>query len=195
VVGGLKKPIRSKVQQLLKSQHAHILYMYPDDASYIKQILSFIEVGIAEGEYVVLVENERNYNIIKKELLSRLTEEEMKLVQYVNSLSFYLSSGSYYPPAIQAYFTKTVQWFVDKKIPFRSWAHVEWATLNGPTHLIEQFERIVDQAVRQLPFSLICAYEENRISDHLQEMLLQTHPYVLDGKGLNKSEKYTLDYP
>ncbi|MHA6260593.1 MEDS domain-containing protein [Sporosarcina sp. CAU 1771] len=192
MVEAIQTETRTKIQQLLESQHAHILYMYPDDERYIQEVLNYIEEGIAKDEYVLLVENERNYIVIEEQLRTRLTEEEMKLVRYVNSIDFYLSSGSYYPPAILAYFTKSVQWFADNKIPFRSWAHVEWATIKGPTHLIEQFERIVDEAVVQLPFSLICAYEENRISSDLQEMLFQTHPYILGEKGLNKSEKYIL---
>lgn len=195
MVEALEKTTSSKVQQLLKSQHAHILYMYQDDDSYINQVLSYVEGGIAEGEYVLLIENERNYNILKEKLTSRLTAEEINRVQYVNSLNFYLSTGSYYPPAILAYFQKMIQWFVDNEIPFRTWAHVEWETLSGASHLIEQIEKIVDQAVQQLPFSLICAYEKNRISHHLHEVLLQCHPYVLDENGLNKSEKYTLEYP
>ncbi|MDO7485051.1 hypothetical protein Q5O89_01985 [Peribacillus frigoritolerans] len=57
----------------------------------------------------------------------------------------------------EEYFNKTVQPYVENKISFRSWAHVEWATLEEPLHIIEEFERTVDKAVNLLSFPLICA--------------------------------------
>lgn len=191
MVEALKNVSNSSVQQLLENQHAHILYMYQDHESYLKQILSFIEEGIAADDYVVIIENERNYHLITKELENRLTEKDMNRVQYLNSMNFYLSSGSYSPSAIQAHFMKTVQWYLENEVTFRSWAHVEWATLNGPNHLIKENETLVDEVIQQLGFSLICAYEKNRLPDELYDILQKTHPYVLDDKGLNKSKKYT----
>src|SRR5690606_3821069 len=184
---------KSNIQQLFEEKNAHVLYFYSDNVSYLKQVISYIEEGIVAGEYVFLVENERNYRLIIKELCARYTEAEMKLFRYVNSISFYLSSGSYYPPAIEAYFAEMVQPFVDNKITFRSWAHVEWASIKGPTHLIEIFERIVDQAVNEIPFSLICAYDRNRIPEDLHEVLLKTHPYILEGGELNLSKEYVAE--
>ena len=64
------------------------------------------------------------------------------------------SSGSYHPPAFAEYFNKMVQPYVENKISFRSWAHVEWATMEEPLHLIEDFEKIVDGAVNELFVSI-----------------------------------------
>ncbi|WP_317937176.1 MEDS domain-containing protein [Sporosarcina aquimarina] len=184
----------SKLKTLLEEEHAHILYTYEEESAYLQQVLTYIEEGIACGEVVLLVENERNYQMILHTLKSRLTNEQMQQLHYVNSIQFYLSSGSYFPPAIEAHFTKTVQQYVETKRPFRSWAHVEWSTLNGPTQLIEQFERIVDEAVHKLPFSLICAYNSHLIPSELYAMLLQTHPYLLNASDLCKSEQYSAQF-
>ncbi|WP_430871324.1 hypothetical protein, partial [Escherichia coli] len=56
---------------------------------------------------------------------------------------------------------------------------MEWATLEEPLHIIEEFERTVDEAVNQLSFPLICAYKSERMPDYLKTILLETHPYIL----------------
>ena len=182
---------KRKMNQLFEDQkNVHVLYSYNDMNNYLKQVLSYIEDGIAAGDYVILVENDRMYPIIQKELSTRLTEDQMKLVHFVNSFNFYRSSGSYHPPAIEAYFTKMVQPYVENKIAFRSWAHVEWASMTEPLHLIADFEKIVDQAVNLLSFPLICAYERKRMPDYLKKILMETHPYVLLEDDFRVSEEY-----
>lgn len=189
--GITKKEIQSTMNQLFEDQrNTHVLYAYGEMESYLNQVLSYIEEGIAAEDYVILVENDRIYPIIYKELSTRLTKKQMELVHFVNSFNFYRSSGSYHPPAIEAYFTKMVQPYVENKISFRSWAHVEWATMEEPLHLIEDFEKIVDQAVNLLSFPLICAYERERMPDYLKTILMETHPYVLLEEDFIVSEEY-----
>ena len=83
--------------------------------------------------------NDRIYPIIQKELSKRLTKDQLKFIHFVNSLSFYFSSGSYHPSAIADYFTKMVQPYVENKVSFRSWAHVEWATMEGAAVFNKRF--------------------------------------------------------
>lgn len=116
----------SKMNQLFETQkNIHMLYSFNGMENYMKQV----KIGIAAGDYVVLIENDRIYPIILKELSSRLTIDQMEFIHFVNSFDFYFSSGSYHPPAIAEYFTKTIQHFVENKLSFRAWAHVEWATM------------------------------------------------------------------
>jgi len=183
--------LKSKMNQLFEDQkNVHVLYSYNEMENYIKQVLSYIQDGIMAGDYVILVENDRIYPIIHKELSTRLTKEQMKLLHFVNNFDFYCSSGSYHPPAIEEYFNKTVQPYVENKISFRSWAHVEWATLEEPLHIIEEFERTVDKAVNLLSFPLICAYKGERMPDYLKTILLETHPYVLKDDDIIICEQY-----
>ena len=103
--GIVNKELTRKMNQLLENQrNSHILYPYKEMKSYFNHVLSFIEEGIAIGDYIILIDNDRNYPIIHKELSTRLTEEQMKFVHFVNSINFYGSSGNYQPPAIEAYF-------------------------------------------------------------------------------------------
>lgn len=83
-----------------------------------------------------------------------------------------------------------VQPFIEKKISFRSWAHVEWSSMDEPLYLIKDFEKIVDQAVNDLSFPLVCAYSGLRMPDYLKTMLLETHPYVLLEDDFIVSEQY-----
>lgn len=183
--------LKSKMNQLFEDQkNIHVLYSYNEMENYIKQVLSYIQDGIMAGDYVILVENDRIYPLIHKELSTRLTKDQMELLHFVNNFDFYCSSGSYHPPAIEEYFNKTVHPYVENKISFRSWAHVEWATLEEPLHIIEEFERTVDKAVNVLSFPLICAYKGERMPDYLKTILLETHPYVLKDDDIIICEQY-----
>lgn len=84
--------MKSKMKQLLEEQKStHMLYAYYEMDKYLKQVVNFILDGIEEGEYTILVENDRLYPIIQQELSTRLTIDQMKYVHFVNSLSFYYS--------------------------------------------------------------------------------------------------------
>jgi len=188
-----KREMKSKLTQLFedeKSVHLHVLYKYNGMENYIIQFLSYIEDGIAAGDYVILIENSRLYPIIQKELSTRLTKDQMEFIHYVNSMDFYWSSGSYHPPSIVDYFSKTIQPYIENKISFRAWAHVEWATMEEPLHLIKDLEEIVDEAVNLLSFPLICAYDTNKMPEFLKKNLMETHPYVLLEDDLIVSDQY-----
>ena len=188
-----KREMKSKLNQLFEEQqnvHLHVLYKYDGVENYINQVLGYIQDGIAVGDYVILIENSHLYPIIQKELGTQLTKEQIGFIHYVNSMDFYWSSGSYHPPSIVDYFSKKIQPYIDKKISFRAWAHVEWATLEEPLHLIKDFEEIVDEAVNLLSFPLICAYDTNKMPDFLENNLMETHPYVLLEDDLIVSEQY-----
>lgn len=156
-----------------------MLYSYNGEDNYVEQAVNYIQDGIKAGGYVIFIENDRLFPIIQKKLDVVLTEDQMGLIKWVNNFDFYYSSGSYHPPAITNYFNQVVEPYVVHKTPFRSWAHVEWTTMQDPLHLIEDFEKIVDEAVHQYSFPLICAYEGKRMPDYLEKILMETHPYVL----------------
>lgn len=179
------------MNQLFEDQRSvHVLYSYNEMKNYIEQAVSYIQDGIAAGDYILFIENERIYSLIHKELSSLLTEEQMAFVHHVNNFDFYYSSGSYHPPAIVDYFNKTVQRYVENKSPFRSWAHVEWTSMKDPLHIIEDLERVIDKAVNLLSFPLICAYKGEKMPDYLETILMETHPYVLMEDDFIASEQY-----
>lgn len=162
-----------------EQRNVHVLYSYEERKNYIDQVLAYAKAGVEAGDYVILIENSRLTPIIKAELKDQLTKQQMEFIHFVNSFEFYCSSGSYHPPSIQAYFEKTVEPYLSQKLAFRSWAHVEWATLEDPYFLVRDFEKVIDNAVNELEFPLICAYENKLMPENIKTMLLETHPYVL----------------
>lgn len=162
-----------------KRRDVHVLYAFKEIEKYIEQIIAYAKNGIEAGDYVIIIENSRLLPRIRTELKKRFTEQEMEFTHFVNSFDFYCSSGSYHPPAIQAYFEKTVEPYLARQATFRAWAHVEWATMEEPVHIIRDFEKIIDVAVNDLEFPLICAYENKLMPENLKTMLLETHPYIL----------------
>jgi len=173
----------------------HVLFFYKGMRTYMEEAIHFIHAGIHAGEYVILIENERNFQKIYEQLKTKITSVQMKQLHYVNSLDFYFSSGGYHPPVIKEYFNKTIQPFVDNNIPFRSWAHVEWATMEEPYHVIGDVEKMVEYTFNQIPFPLICAYGELKIPETLTTILLENHPYILKEDKLLLSEKYITNSP
>ncbi|MBT2756724.1 MEDS domain-containing protein [Mesobacillus foraminis] len=183
--------MNSKMTQLFNDQRSvHVLYPYNGMEKYIEQAVRFIQDGITAGDCVIFIENDRNYPIIYKELSRVVTQDQLKFLHHVNNFDFYYSSGSYHPPSITNYFNEMVQPYVEEEVSFRSWAHVEWATMKDPLLLIEEFEKVVDETVNQLAFPLICAYDGDKMPDHLRTILMETHPYILMEDDVILSEQY-----
>ncbi len=179
------------MNQLFEDQKSvHVLYSYNESEDYIRQVVNYIQNGIFAGNCIILIENDRLYPFIHNELKTLLTTDQMKMINRINNFDFYYSSGSYHPPAILDYFNKTVQPYLEKGISFRSWAHVEWSSMEDPLHIIEDFEKIADNAVSQLSFPLICAYKSERMPEYLRNILMETHPYILVEDDLILSEQY-----
>ncbi|WP_251047447.1 MEDS domain-containing protein [Planococcus sp. ISL-110] len=115
--------------ELFDERHdAHVLYSYDETHNYIDQVVAFSKHGIKTGDYVILIENPRLSPKILAELKIQLTEQQMEFIHFVKSYDFYYSSGSYHPPAIQAYFEKMIEPYLEEQATFRSWVHVEWET-------------------------------------------------------------------
>ncbi|MFB1082677.1 MEDS domain-containing protein [Jeotgalibacillus sp. JSM ZJ347] len=160
-------------------RNVHVLYAYGAMQTYLQTVVSYILDSIQAKETIILIENERIYRQIKKELQPLLSKKDMEFIHFINSFDFYFSSGSYHPPAIAAYFEKTVQPYLENQEAFRSWAHVEWSSMEEPHHLIDDLEKIIDHAVNELQFPLICAYKKANMPIQLETMLIHTHPYKL----------------
>lgn len=181
----------TKMNQLIEDhRNVHVLYSFHEVEDYMKQVLNYIHDGIVAGEYILLIENARLYPKIQKILSFKYTETQLELVHFVNSLDFYFSSGSYHPPAIHEYFKKVVQPYIENDTAFRSWAHVEWASMQEPLYLIEDFEKIADEEVNALSFPLICAYDAEKMPEYVKTFLMKIHPYILVEDDVIVSKQY-----
>ncbi len=118
--------MKSKINQLFEDQKSvHVVYTYKGMNTYIEQAVSYIKDGVIAGDYVIFVENERLYSIIHKELSMQLTKDQMEFIHHINNFDFYYSTRSYHPSMIVDCFNKTVQPYLENKLSFRAWSHVE----------------------------------------------------------------------
>ncbi|PID21071.1 hypothetical protein CSV61_11325 [Sporosarcina sp. P3] len=177
-------------QSIERKRDLHILYSYKEIEDYIQTVATFIEDGIYAGEYTILIDNERIQLLVQHELRKRFSDEDMNYLHYINNFHFYYSTGSYHPATIEEYLLATLTPYVDQQLQFRLWAHVEWATIEGPLHVIRDVELSADKTVSKLSFPLICAYNEDRMPDHLKKLLVETHPFLLVNDELVLSELY-----
>ena len=183
--------MKTALQQVIESKrNLHILYPYSGMDHYIQMVEIFIEEGIRAGEYIVLIENERIHLLIQQELQKRLGEEKMKHIHFINNFHFYYYTSSYQPAAMEEYLTAIVSPYMEKQQPLRTWAHVEWETMDTPLHVIKDFEKFVDDAISESNFPLVCAYKKENMPNHLQQALYQTHPLIMTENGLVPSELY-----
>lgn len=173
----------------------HALYIYEETQEYLQQIQTFITNGIDAGEHVILIENERLYATILKELQKSMDSEQLRLLHFVNSLQFYRLNGSYHPAHIKDSLEETIDHYEKHLLKFRVWAHVEWATHEAPTHLlaeVKDVESFADRKVCHSSYIHICAYDGKRLSTEMMNVLLETHPYILKHDGLSISTVYSL---
>lgn len=179
-------------QLLLEKRDLHILYLYKDEEEYMRQVLTFVEEGIAAGEQVIVVENDKITAGLLRELKCRYAADELDAVHFVNSLYFYRSSGSYSPPAIIEFFLETILPYVNKDVLFRSWAHVEWSSNEEPHHIVKDCETACEDIISEYAFPHVCAYGKKRMSVELAEVLLETHSYVIAEEELAISHRDSL---
>ncbi|KAB7671207.1 MEDS domain-containing protein [Bacillus sp. B1-b2] len=171
-------------------EKAHIFYLNKSLHQYIDKVTSYILTGINKLEHVFLIENDRIFSLIMKNLPNSIMPEEMKRIHHINNYDYYFSSGSFNPPYIFEYLNNELDYYMQNKLPFRIWAHVEWAADEGVKEILVEFEREADEIVQNNQILLICAYEEDRLSLSLKEPLMSCHEYIMTDDDLVLSTNY-----
>ncbi|WP_044338106.1 MEDS domain-containing protein [Rossellomorea aquimaris] len=184
--------MKEKISDLLADNECtHVLYAYQDREKYLKNALTYILEGIEMGETVILIENERNMNVLQKQLNSHLTSDELEKVHSISNFDFYQSSGSYHPPAIYENLMKTITPYLEKKASFRSWTNVEWGTLEDPCSIIDWFETETDRVVHEHNLTVVCAYDSVKMPDHLEDALKKNHGHLMSDENILSSKVYS----
>lgn len=176
---------------LAGNQRTHVLYAYKDRNKYLENAIAYILEGIETGDSVVLIENERNLNVLLKRLENQLTSSQLERIQVISNFDFYQSSGSYHPPAIYEQLTKTITPYLEKGLSFRSWTNVEWGTLENPSSIIEGFETETDRAIHEHNLTIVCAYDSEKMPDHLEEALKKSHGHIMTDDDIMISKVYS----
>ncbi|MCA1057221.1 MEDS domain-containing protein [Rossellomorea aquimaris] len=180
-----------EVNRLLKTNPCtHILYCYQNKELYLKNVIAYLIDGIQSGETVILIESEKNLKMILDRLKKNLTESQLNQVHTISNFEFYLSSGSYHPPAIYEQLMKIYTPYFEGSAPYRTWTNVEWGRLEDPTHIVDWFEQDTDKMVNEQRLKLICAYESEKMPADMQSILERSHPYIMSDENLTESKLY-----
>ncbi|OIU72761.1 MEDS domain-containing protein [Rossellomorea aquimaris] len=169
---------------------AHILYCYHNKETYIKKVTAYLVDGVKSGETVILIESERNLKFLIDRLKEELTDNQFKRVHAISNYDFYLSSGSYHPPAIYEQLMKIYTPYFNGDAPFRTWTNVEWGALENPSHIVDWFEKETDKLVNEQQLTLVCAYEAEKMPADMQAILEQSHPLIMTDEDLIESTLY-----
>lgn len=186
--------MKTKMNELLhNNESAHLLYAYNGMDNYIINAVSYILDGVAKGQSIILIENEKYLPYLMKELKNYLNAIEMEKIHIINNFDFYFSSGSYHPPAILGHIEKMYKPLLDQKKSIRTWTHVEWSTIEGPLAIVEELEKVVDKLSADLGLTIMCAYEEEGMPESLRLSLLRTYKFILTDDGVDYSDFYDME--
>lgn len=141
----MREKITEQTKKLQQSNGGHIFYEYQCEESYIRNTVSYIIAGIEQGDYVIVIENDRVYPMIERQLQNELSKQDLEKVHRVNNFDFYCFKGDFNSATIISYFKKFVGPFIDNNISIRTWAHVEWAEQEQITYYVGEYEKEVDQ--------------------------------------------------
>ncbi|WP_064092810.1 MEDS domain-containing protein [Rossellomorea aquimaris] len=168
----------------------HILYPYESQELYLMNVVAYVTDGIESGDSVVIIENERNLDLIFTQLNKQLSEEQLEKIEAVSNFEFYQSSGSYHPPAIFEELKKNIAPYLENDISFRTWTHVEWGSLENPTHIVEWFENETDIVMHKYNMDVVCAYDSEKMPADLKASLRNNHPHIMTDNDIIESNSY-----
>ncbi|MEK3853826.1 MEDS domain-containing protein [Cytobacillus sp. FSL H8-0458] len=167
------------IDDLQKSNGGHILYHYDQMDCYIQNAVSYITAGIRGGGHVLLVENDRNYFLIDKELTNFFGEEELSRVHFMNNFDFYYSNGNFNPDTVFNFFLKHIQPYLDSSPKIFTWGLVEWGNVKDYIPLVEQYEKSLCKAVSEHGMISLCAYDNRSTPPELKENLMRCHDVLI----------------
>ncbi|WP_404328705.1 MEDS domain-containing protein [Mesobacillus maritimus] len=180
----MKNKLDKQMVPIQKLVGQHILYCYKDSHFYIENAVSFILTGIKQGDYVVVIENDRLFRLIDEKVKTQLRKGQLNQINYVNNFDFYFSNGDFHTPTIISSFATILDSVYAKRKSIRTWAHVEWGNLQEITCKIIDFEVAANQTVHSMNTTSVCAYDVDRLSEPLKESLMRSHPYQLTDDGV-----------
>jgi hypothetical protein len=169
-------------------QKAHIFYCFEDLERYLENAIYFRTSGIQKGEQVIFIENEKIFSKLFKELSKILTKKQLAKVQFINNFDYYCSGGRLHPPTTLDYYSKAVEPYYKKDIPFRIWGHVEWDQQENILSTLETFENKMSAKLSKEEILAVCAYDAERVTDGLMHMLIACHDLLLTDRELTSFE-------
>ncbi|WP_180954246.1 MEDS domain-containing protein [Bacillus sp. M6-12] len=168
----------------------HIFYHFEQIDHYIENAVSFIVIGIKQGDHIIFIENESISVRIFNKVRLVLTDEELSNVHYTDNFAFYCQHGDFHTPTIVAHFYEMLKPFLDENFNIRTWAHVEWRRQLEIEQKIKQFEEIANKSVNEMGLLSVCAYDTATLSASIMQNLMKSHEFIMTDTELQPSAYY-----
>jgi hypothetical protein len=162
-----------------KSNNAHIFYHFRNQEKYLQNAQNFVISAVTKGSHVMLVENDRNLIHLQSNLKKQLENEQFEKIHFINNFDFYYSNGNFHAQTVFDYFKASIQPYLDSNVPLCTWGLVEWSDGKDITISIEQYEKDMDIHIKDKGIVSVCAYDANRTTKRLQELLMKCHGIML----------------
>ena len=168
----------------------HIYYRFKDTDAYLNRLFSFINVGIENGDCILIIESMKNIPNIESEISKRFHRDHQASIRIVNNFDYYFSGGDFHTKTILGHFEKDLTLLTKDNRLIRTWAHVEWASDEPDAEQLREYEATADDFVAREGMVSVCAYSHKSLSPILHTALEEVHKYVMTDDSLSISNTY-----
>lgn len=160
----------------------HGLYFFENQEQYVTRVVDFVISGVEQGEYSIIVENDRLIPLITKRLTESVDESSLEKVKFINNYDFYYAKGDFSVNSIPDFLPSLIDGYSELDVVIRSWAHVEWRVEQEITRKLIVSEQESDTIVAEAKFLAVCAYDFERVSQELIDGLINCHDFIINDK-------------
>lgn len=181
--------------ELHVEQGAHILYFYSDLQEYVRNAASYIQNGIQLGQHVIFIDSLERYQLVRHSLASLLTEEQFRMLYYVNNYDFYELYHDFHFSRILKNLQQIIEPYLVNRVTVRLWGHVEWLDRPEVHSQLCKYEHQADLTIAELGFTTVCAYNGRTVPSYILQETLRSHEYLMTDNELVRSFLYANKKP
>jgi len=174
----MQKEIQSLINEV-NMTGAHIFYYFHDQDRYINNVMAYITASLELGNHVMIIENDRFMPIIQEKINEKFNEEQIDMIHTINNYDFYCYRSNFHKETILTYLKDMITPYLEKKLPIKTWAHVEWRDQKEIFQTLGEYEQEADQMLQETDFTTVCAYDANRVPQTLKDILFDCHDYYM----------------
>ncbi|HEY2436480.1 MAG TPA: sensor histidine kinase [Solirubrobacteraceae bacterium] len=148
----------------------HDLFLYDSDDRMVGKMAPFLESGLADGEAVVVILEQRKW-----ELLADALDSDADTISYIDRDTFYHRPEA----AIAGYDRRLREFARDGAKSVRAFAELPRCETEREWNSWIAYEATVNRALAHHPFWVTCGYDGREMPEQLLKSGFETHPCVL----------------
>ncbi|WP_458118794.1 ATP-binding protein [Paenibacillus sp. Z6-24] len=171
---------------------SHILYVYNDPSSYLDRLVSYMQIGLQQGSYVLIAEEASIYKQAVERLSSELAAGQPNRLYYIDHTSFSLPyTGSPFDRLLTYFRNNIQQADYDQQLPVYIWSYqylTETAfNVSGP---LSTGIALSEQSVISVETKCIYACNGQQLTAAAQLQLMRDYPYLMTDQEMVPSPLY-----